>query len=69
MANVILEKVVKQFGKVEVVHGVSLDIGSREFIVLVGLSGCGKIHHSGELVAGLEKSLPAFVPNRRSGGE
>jgi multiple sugar transport system ATP-binding protein len=54
MANVILEQVVKQFGKVEVVHGVSLCIESREFIVLVGPSGCGKSTIL-RMVAGLEK--------------
>ena len=42
MSTVILEKVVKAFGKTEVVHGVDLEIKDREFAVLVGPSGCGK---------------------------
>ena len=60
MANVILEQVVKQFGKVEVVHGVSLDIESREFIVLVGPSGCGKSTIL-RMVAGLEKITAGVI--------
>ncbi len=60
MANVILEQVVKQFGKVEVVHGVSLDIESREFIVLVGPSGCGKSTIL-RMVAGLEKITSGVI--------
>jgi multiple sugar transport system ATP-binding protein len=60
MANVILEQVVKQFGKVEVVHGVSLCIESREFIVLVGPSGCGKSTIL-RMVAGLEKISSGVV--------
>ena len=60
MANVILEQVVKQFGKVEVVHGVSLCIESREFIVLVGPSGCGKSTIL-RMVAGLEKITAGVI--------
>ncbi|MEE4607382.1 MAG: ATP-binding cassette domain-containing protein, partial [Desulfobacteraceae bacterium] len=54
MASVILENVVKRFGKTEVVHGVSLDIRDTEFIVLVGPSGCGKSTLL-RMVAGLEE--------------
>ncbi len=60
MANVILEQVVKQFGKIEVVHGVSLDIESREFIVLVGPSGCGKSTIL-RMVAGHEKITAGVI--------
>ena len=60
MANVILEQVVKQFGKVEVVHGVSLCIESREFIVLVGPSGCGKSTIL-RMVAGLERITAGVI--------
>src|SRR3954452_19852686 len=42
MAGVSFREVVKDFGKTRVLHGISLDIGDGEFVVLVGPSGCGK---------------------------
>ena len=54
MAQVILDKVVKRFGKTEVVHGVDLTIADIEFLVLVGPSGCGKSTLL-RMVAGLEE--------------
>jgi len=54
MAQVILEKVVKAFGKTEVVHGIDLEIQNREFAVLVGPSGCGKSTVL-RMIAGLEQ--------------
>lgn len=54
MARVILKDVVKQFGKTEVVHGISLEINDREFAVFVGPSGCGK-STTLRMIAGLEK--------------
>ena len=54
MAQVILEEIVKKFGKTQVVHGISLDIQDKEFVVLVGPSGCGKSTVL-RMVAGLEK--------------
>lgn len=54
MADVVLENVVKRFGKVEVVHGVNLEFRDNEFIVLVGPSGCGKSTIL-RMIAGLEK--------------
>ena len=54
MADVVLKDVVKRFGKVEVVHGVSLEFHENEFIVLVGPSGCGKSTIL-RMIAGLEK--------------
>ena len=54
MAQVILEQVVKRFGKTQVVHGVDLRIADREFLVLVGPSGCGKSTLL-RMVAGLEE--------------
>jgi len=53
MADVELRKVVKRFGKVEVVPGIDLKIRDEEFIVLVGPSGCGKSTVL-RMVAGLE---------------
>ena len=53
MANVELKDVKKRFGKVEVIHGVSVTIEDGEFIVIVGPSGCGKSTLL-RMVAGLE---------------
>jgi multiple sugar transport system ATP-binding protein len=54
MASVALNKVVKRYGRTEVVHGIDLHIADREFVVLVGPSGCGK-STTLRMVAGLEK--------------
>ncbi|MDM8542289.1 sn-glycerol-3-phosphate import ATP-binding protein UgpC [Desulfococcaceae bacterium HSG9] len=54
MAEVILEKVVKAYGKTEVIHGISTAIADGEFIVIVGPSGCGKSTVL-RMIAGLEK--------------
>jgi multiple sugar transport system ATP-binding protein len=42
MASVAFRDVRKAFGRVEVLHGVSIDVADGEFVVLVGPSGCGK---------------------------
>jgi ABC-type sugar transport system ATPase subunit len=54
MARVELKNLVKTFGKVEAVRGVSLDINDGEFVVLVGPSGCGKSTVL-RMIAGLEQ--------------
>ena len=54
MAEVRLEKVVKQYGKLEIVHGIDLDVAHNEFVVLVGPSGCGK-STTLRMIAGLEE--------------
>ncbi|WP_112323094.1 ABC transporter ATP-binding protein [Oceanibium sediminis] len=53
MAEITLKDVVKRYGKVEVVHGINLDIAHNEFVVLVGPSGCGK-STTLRMIAGLE---------------
>ncbi|MFO1217912.1 MAG: sn-glycerol-3-phosphate ABC transporter ATP-binding protein UgpC [Burkholderiaceae bacterium] len=53
MASVQIESVKKRFGDVEVLHGVSIDIGDGSFTVLVGPSGCGKSTLL-RMIAGLE---------------
>ena len=54
MADVKIDKVVKRYGAVQVMHGVSVDIGDGEFVVLVGPSGCGKSTLL-RMLAGLEE--------------
>ncbi len=54
MADIRLESVVKNYGRLEVVHGIDLDIAHNEFVVLVGPSGCGK-STTLRMIAGLEE--------------
>jgi ABC-type sugar transport system ATPase subunit len=53
MADVLLRDVQKRYGSQAVIHGVSLELRHREFIVFVGPSGCGKSTLL-RMVAGLE---------------
>jgi multiple sugar transport system ATP-binding protein len=53
MASVDIREVRKAFGRTEVLHGVDIDIGDEEFVVLVGPSGCGKSTLL-RMIAGLE---------------
>jgi multiple sugar transport system ATP-binding protein len=53
MAQIVLDKVRKDFGGLTVVSELSLSIDDGEFIVLVGPSGCGK-STTLRMVAGLE---------------
>ena len=48
-----LRNVVKRYGKIEVVHGIDLDVPEGAFTVLVGPSGCGKSTLL-RMIAGLE---------------
>lgn len=75
MANVRLENVKKAFGPVQVLHGISLDIASGEFVSLLGASGCGKTTLL-RIVAGLEavssgkveiggRDVTALAPEKR----
>ncbi len=54
MANVTIKDVIKRYGSVQVMHGVSVDIDDGEFVVLVGPSGCGKSTLL-RMLAGLEE--------------
>ena len=60
MSGVRLEKVVKAYGTVEVVHGIDLEVASQEFVVLVGPSGCGK-STTLRMIAGLEEITDGVV--------
>ena len=42
MPKIKLDKLVKRYGLVQVLHGIDLEMEENEFTVLVGLSGCGK---------------------------
>ncbi len=54
MAPVNIQNVQKRFGSVNVIHGIDIDIGDGEFVVLVGPSGCGKSTLL-RMIAGLEE--------------
>ncbi|MDR1612716.1 MAG: sn-glycerol-3-phosphate ABC transporter ATP-binding protein UgpC [Planctomycetota bacterium] len=60
MATVSIREVVKKFGDLTVMHGVSIDIADGEFVVLVGPSGCGKSTLL-RMIAGLEKITAGTV--------
>src|ERR671932_1484569 len=53
MAQVVIRNLNKMFDGVHAVKDVNLDIGDKEFVVLVGPSGCGKTTTL-RMVAGLE---------------
>ncbi|MEP4194687.1 MAG: sn-glycerol-3-phosphate ABC transporter ATP-binding protein UgpC [Aliishimia sp.] len=53
MPAIHLEKLVKRYGEVEVLHGIDLEMADHEFTVLVGPSGCGK-STTLRMIAGLE---------------
>ncbi len=65
MATVTLEKLVKRYGNMEVVHSIGLEIRDREFIAMVGPSGCGK-STTLRMIAGLEDVSDGLI---RIGGE
>ncbi|MES2665221.1 MAG: sn-glycerol-3-phosphate ABC transporter ATP-binding protein UgpC [Pseudomonadota bacterium] len=60
MSGVTLNNVVKRYGDVQVIHGVSLDITDGEFCVFVGPSGCGKSTLL-RMVAGLEETSAGAI--------
>ncbi|MGZ2486232.1 ABC-type sugar transport system ATPase subunit, partial [Rhizobium pisi] len=55
MAELTLKQVRKNFGALEVIKGIDLDVASGEFVVFVGPSGCGKSTLL-RIIAGLEET-------------
>ena len=55
-----LNKVVKRYGDVQVIHGVDLGIDDGEFCVFVGPSGCGKSTLL-RMIAGLEETTGGAI--------
>ena len=53
MGAVHIDDVRKNYGSMEVLHGVTIDIADGEFVILVGPSGCGKSTLL-RMIAGLE---------------
>lgn len=53
MAEVVLKNIKKAYDKKNVIDGIDLDIKDKEFLVLVGASGCGKSTIL-RMIAGLE---------------
>jgi multiple sugar transport system ATP-binding protein len=53
MPHIALKNITKRFGDNEVVKNLSLEIGDKDFIVLLGPSGCGKTTTL-RMIAGLE---------------
>ena len=64
MAHVVVKRLVKKYGELEVVHGIDFEIGDREFVVLVGPSGCGKSTIL-RMIAGLETVTGGDIVDRR----
>ena len=54
MAAVSTRKIVKKFGEVPAVNGISLEVPNGEFMVLLGPSGCGKTTFL-RIICGLEQ--------------
>jgi len=60
MSGVTLDKAIKRYGQVEVIHGVDLEIEDGEFCVFVGPSGCGKSTLL-RMIAGLEDTTSGAI--------
>ncbi len=60
MAALILRRIIKRFGEIEVIKRVSFEVANGEFVVFVGPSGCGKSTLL-RIVCGLESASEGDV--------
>jgi multiple sugar transport system ATP-binding protein len=60
MSELGIKDITKNFGAVEVLKGINLDVRSGEFVALVGPSGCGKSTLLA-IIAGLEKATSGTI--------
>jgi lactose/L-arabinose transport system ATP-binding protein len=60
MSKVVLQDVIKRYGKTQVIHGIDLAIEPGEFCVFVGPSGCGKSTLL-RMIAGLEETTAGTI--------
>lgn len=60
MASVNVEKLVKKYGELEVLHSIDLNVIDGQFVVLLGPSGCGKSTLL-RTIAGLESSTSGDI--------
>ena len=68
MGAVHINDVRKNYGSLEVLHGVTIDIADGEFVILVGPSGCGKSTLL-RMIAGLEDITSRRDRDRRPRGQ
>ena len=66
MGQIQLQGVTKDFGSVNVIRPLDLEIDDGEFVVFVGPSGCGKSTLL-RLIAGLEDTTAEQVSKRHAG--
>lgn len=60
MASIKIEQLSKNFGDLEIIKGVDLEIQDKEFVVFVGPSGCGKSTML-RLISGLEEATEGRI--------
>ena len=63
MPTIHLDRLIKRYGDVQVLHGIELEMADNEFTVLVGPSGCGK-STTLRMIAGLEACRNTCTANR-----